>query len=61
MSFSHNVFERLLRCGTLTVESAGERGQLVLRDVPKVESVQRELYRLVDAHLSAHGIDRELS
>src|SRR3954464_15060440 len=37
VTFHHNVFERLLRCGTLTVESAGERGQLVLRDVPKVE------------------------
>jgi uncharacterized membrane protein YdbT with pleckstrin-like domain len=58
VSFSHNVFERLLRCGTLTVESAGERGQLVLRDVPKVEYVQRELYRLVELHLGAHGISR---
>lgn len=58
VSFSHNLFERMLRCGTLTVESAGERGQLVLRDVPKVEDVQRELYRLVDQHLSAHGISR---
>jgi uncharacterized membrane protein YdbT with pleckstrin-like domain len=58
VSFHHNVFERLLRCGTLTVESAGERGQLVLRDVPQVESVQRELYRLVDEHLTAHGISR---
>jgi uncharacterized membrane protein YdbT with pleckstrin-like domain len=59
VSFSHNLFERMLRCGTLTVESAGERGQLVLRDIPKVEYVQRELYRLVDEHLSAHGISRE--
>jgi uncharacterized membrane protein YdbT with pleckstrin-like domain len=50
VSFSHNVFERILRCGTLTVESAGERGQLVMTDVPQVENVQRELYRLVDAH-----------
>ena len=58
VSFSHNVFERLLRCGTLTVESAGERGQLVWRDVPRVEDVQRELYRLVDQHLSEHGISR---
>jgi uncharacterized membrane protein YdbT with pleckstrin-like domain len=59
VSFAHNLFERLLRCGTLTVESAGERGQLVLSDVPKVESVQRELYRLVDQHASARGVVRE--
>jgi uncharacterized membrane protein YdbT with pleckstrin-like domain len=50
VSFSHNLFERILRCGTLTVESAGERGQLVMADVPRVETVQRELYRLVDQH-----------
>jgi len=54
VSFSHNLFERLLRCGTLTVESAGERGQLVWADVPNVENVQRELYRLVDEHNEEH-------
>jgi uncharacterized membrane protein YdbT with pleckstrin-like domain len=59
VSFSHNLFERILRCGTLTVESAGERGQLVLRDVPDVESVQRELYRLVDEHVSANHLARD--
>jgi uncharacterized membrane protein YdbT with pleckstrin-like domain len=59
VSFSHNLFERILRCGTLTVESAGERGQLILNDVPRVEDVQRELYRLVDQHLSAHGLSRD--
>jgi len=48
VSFEHNLFERMLGCGTLTVESAGERGQLVLTDVPKVERVQRVLYRLSD-------------
>ena len=50
VSFNHNLIERILRCGTVTVESAGERGQLVMTDVPKVEKVQRELYRLVDEH-----------
>ena len=54
VSFGHNLFERLLRCGTLTVESAGERGQLVWADVPDVEAVQRELYRLVDEHNDQH-------
>ena len=48
VSFEHNLFERMLGCGTLTVESAGERGQVVLADVPKVEEVQRVLYRLSD-------------
>ena len=55
ISFSHSVFERMLGCGTLVVESAGERGQLVLADVPHVEAVQRRIYELVDA--SARGPD----
>jgi uncharacterized membrane protein YdbT with pleckstrin-like domain len=50
VSFEHSgVVDRLLRCGTLTVESAGERGQLVLRDVPRVEEVQRDIYQLAEA------------
>jgi membrane protein YdbS with pleckstrin-like domain len=49
VSFSHSgVLERMLGCGTLVVESAGERGQLVLTDVPHVEDVQRDVYRLAD-------------
>jgi uncharacterized membrane protein YdbT with pleckstrin-like domain len=48
ITFSHTFFERLLGCGTLLVESAGERGQVTLSDVPKVERVQRELYDLVE-------------
>jgi uncharacterized membrane protein YdbT with pleckstrin-like domain len=49
VSFEHgSVLERLLGCGTLVVESAGERGQLVLRDVPRVEEVQRDVYRLAE-------------
>lgn len=48
VQFEHNLIERVLRCGTIVVESAGERGQLVLHDVPDVEFVQHELYRLVE-------------
>jgi uncharacterized membrane protein YdbT with pleckstrin-like domain len=50
VTFEHSgILERMLGCGTLVVESAGERGQLVLRDVPKVEEVQRDVYRLAEA------------
>lgn len=48
VTFSHSLVERLLGCGTLVVESAGERGQVVLRDVPDVEQVQRRLYELAE-------------
>ena len=50
VTFSHSgLLERILGCGTLVVESAGERGQLVLRDVPHVEEVQRDVYKLAEA------------
>ncbi len=55
VSFSHNVWERMLGCGTLVVESAGERGQLVLTDIPKVERVQRTLYELSEDARVAGG------
>jgi uncharacterized membrane protein YdbT with pleckstrin-like domain len=49
VSFDYTVIERLLGCGTLTVSSASEDGVLVIRNVPKVEEIQREIYRLTEA------------
>lgn len=49
VSFHHSLFERVLRCGTLTIESAGEHGQVVLPEVPTVELVQRQIYKCVEA------------
>ena len=57
VSFQHTVWERMLGCGTLVVESAGERGQLTLDDIPKVELVQRTLYRLSDELRGRRGQD----
>lgn len=55
VSFRHSLVERLLRCGTLTIESAGEQGQVVLPDVPSVELVQREVYRCVESEMRRQG------
>ncbi len=49
VTFEHTVIERILGAGTLVVESAGERGQVTLKDIPHVEDVQREIYTLIDA------------
>ncbi|MGH3743749.1 MAG: PH domain-containing protein [Mycobacteriales bacterium] len=49
VTFRHSVVERFFRSGTLIIESAGERGQVVLTDVPRVERVQRTVYDLVAA------------
>jgi uncharacterized membrane protein YdbT with pleckstrin-like domain len=48
VTFSENLLERVLRCGTLVVESAGERGLVVLTDVPHVAEVQHQLYELTE-------------
>ena len=63
VSFSYTVFERLLRCGTLTASSASEDGLLVIRNVPRVEEIQREIYRLseADAERRRHSADGPVS
>jgi uncharacterized membrane protein YdbT with pleckstrin-like domain len=48
VSFSHGLIDRLLGCGKLVVESAGEHGQLVLTEIPHVEHVQATLFQLVN-------------
>jgi uncharacterized membrane protein YdbT with pleckstrin-like domain len=48
VSFSHGLIDRLLGCGRLIVESAGEHGQLVLNEIPQVERVQATLFQLVE-------------
>jgi uncharacterized membrane protein YdbT with pleckstrin-like domain len=54
VSFSHNLIQRMLGSGTLMVESGGERGQLILRNIPQVERVQSELYRIIEDLSDGH-------
>jgi uncharacterized membrane protein YdbT with pleckstrin-like domain len=44
--FSYGVIDRMLGCGDLIVESAGETGRLLISAVPEVELIQREIFRL---------------
>jgi uncharacterized membrane protein YdbT with pleckstrin-like domain len=56
VSFTHNgILERMLGCGTLIVESAGEHGQEQLEDIPHVEDTQRELTNLIGGGSPSHG------
>jgi uncharacterized membrane protein YdbT with pleckstrin-like domain len=48
VSFSHGLLDRMLGCGKLIVESAGEHGQLILTEIPEVERVQSTLFQLVE-------------
>ena len=42
------LLDQLLGSGRLVVESAGEHGQIVLTDIPRVEATQATLYRLAE-------------
>lgn len=55
-SMNQRFLERMLGCGTLTIESAGERGQSVLADIPGVEKIQTTLYELVEANHDKHSL-----
>ncbi|WP_405056051.1 PH domain-containing protein [Kribbella sp. NBC_01505] len=47
VSYEHGLMDRILGCGTLNIESAGERGQVVLPDVPHVEHVHLQMSDLL--------------
>jgi len=55
-AMTQRFIERLLGCGTFTIESAGERGQAVLANVPGVGRVQTTLYELVEADRDRHAV-----
>jgi uncharacterized membrane protein YdbT with pleckstrin-like domain len=57
VSFAQGPLDRLLRCGRLVVESAGEHGQIVLTEIPHVERVQATLFQLVEEE--QRRLDRE--
>jgi uncharacterized membrane protein YdbT with pleckstrin-like domain len=48
VSFRKTLGDRLLGCGTLVVESAGEHAEIVLPQVPHVERVSARLFQLVE-------------
>lgn len=55
-TMNQTLLDRMFGCGTLVIESAGERGQTVLIDVPKVQRVQSLLYELVDTDRDKHAL-----
>jgi uncharacterized membrane protein YdbT with pleckstrin-like domain len=48
VSFRKGVLDRILGCGTLVVESAGEHGELTLTEIPQVERVSALLAQLME-------------
>jgi uncharacterized membrane protein YdbT with pleckstrin-like domain len=48
VSFSQTLWERIVRSGTLTIESAGDGGATVLSRIPDSESVQQLLNQMIE-------------
>jgi uncharacterized membrane protein YdbT with pleckstrin-like domain len=48
VGFTQTLWDRLVRAGTLTIESASEHGQETLTDVPNSENMQQTLNRLIE-------------
>lgn len=64
VNFEQNPFERMLRYGDVTLESAGEGGQSVLKDVPNPEAFQSMIYRSREdrvMHLEGSGGGRDVA
>ena len=47
VSYERGLTDRMLGCGTLVIESAGERGQVTLPDVPHVEQLHLDMSTLL--------------
>jgi uncharacterized membrane protein YdbT with pleckstrin-like domain len=48
VAFSQSLWDRMVRAGTLTIESAGEQGQEVLENIPRSDDMQQVLNRLIE-------------
>ncbi|WP_067172492.1 PH domain-containing protein [Microtetraspora niveoalba] len=48
VSSDQRFVERILGCGTLRVESASDKGEIDYLDIPKIQLVRQELFRLVE-------------
>jgi uncharacterized membrane protein YdbT with pleckstrin-like domain len=48
VGFSQSLWDRLVRAGTLTIESAGEQGQEALKNIPRSDRQQQLLNRLIE-------------
>ncbi|MEW1720015.1 PH domain-containing protein [Streptomyces sp. NPDC093109] len=54
VSFRATLWERIMREGTLFIQSASEQGMLTLKHVPDPEGLKDLIYRAVDDEQNAH-------
>ena len=48
IGFDQTVFGRIIGAGSLSIESAGQRGQELFVDLPKPSRIQNEIYRQIE-------------
>src|SRR5699024_7809665 len=48
VGFEQSLWDRIVRAGTLTIESAGEHSQESLHNIPRSDQVQQMLNRLIE-------------
>src|SRR5207247_1700642 len=49
VGYSQTLWERIVKAGTLTIESAGEHGQEALSDLPNADRMQQKLNQLIES------------
>jgi uncharacterized membrane protein YdbT with pleckstrin-like domain len=49
VAYRQSIWDRIVRSGSLTIESAGEHGQETLVNVPRANDIQQRLNRLIEA------------
>ena len=48
ITFNQGILGRMFNYGNLDIDSGNVDGSLVINDVPNVEEIQRDVYRLVE-------------
>lgn len=54
VSFKASLWERMMRYGTLNIQSASEQGMMTLKHVPDPEGLKALIYRQVDEEQQRH-------
>jgi uncharacterized membrane protein YdbT with pleckstrin-like domain len=55
VAFAQSLWDRMVRAGTLTIESAGEHGQETLANIPRSDQQQQMLNRLIEEDSERRG------
>ncbi|MGY1741945.1 MULTISPECIES: PH domain-containing protein [unclassified Blastococcus] len=55
VSYSQNIWERLIQSGTITIESAGDSGATVLRQIPDSDGVQQLINHMIEEDADRRG------